>query len=280
MSAQIGTQLHGELAKVQDEEHRLMGESHRLRSALRRARATARIASTLHQDLFCPMQRAPATASEACPLGDAASGTAAAAGEADDATEAAALRQQLGNAEALAAQRVAEVAELKSRLEVQESLETQVKKLAAQLEPQTDGGNRVASRVAKPAAEISELRQRIAHAESQVQQLRAARAPGASARMPGSGCPTPLSQKGEIRQLQQLDSLALRLHEEIRCRRSSGSAASAASSPMHRFPQAASRCGSYISRMSTKSEVLEQQIDGFYKRFMIRRGGLGPQHAS
>lgn len=265
MSSPASEQLCEELRKLEAEDQRLKGENRRLRSELRRVRPSARIASSLHQDLFSPMPRGSAAASEVEPP------VANTKGEDS-------LHEQLVNAQGTTSQRVSEVADLKKRLAAQEALQSQAAELAAILE-QRSGSKAdeelpaepgpITSREARLVRETVELRQRVAQLEDRVQQLQAAHA---------SGRQTPNGQRGEIRRLQQLDSVALHLHDELRRRRSRGSSASATSSPPRMLPsQASSRCGTSFSRMSTKSEVLGQHIEAFYNRFNVRRSNLGVQ---
>jgi len=272
MAGAICQQLQGELQRLEAEEQRLLADGQRLRSELRRARASARVASTLHQDIFSTEPQEPAAGSQA----------------------ASTLREHLRNAEDLAAKSCTEVEDLKRRLAEQEELHRQAAQLVATLEQgcshrvggySTGDPAPMTSRSVKLVRETAELRLSIAHVEGRIQQLQAAPGTGDNSLILPSGRETPRSQRGEIRQLQQLDSVALRLHEELRRRRSLGSAASATSSPLQRISatqassHAPSYCGTSFSRISTKSEMLENQLEGFYKRFMVRRSGLVMQRA-
>merc|ERR1712232_405752 len=124
------------------------------------------------------------------------------------------------------------------------------------------------------ARESAEMRRRVSQLENRIQELRF------SKRRPVSGCETPASERNEIRRLQQLDCVALRLHEELRRRAAEGSnPPSVASSPprMHSSSLAPSQCGTSYSQLSTKSVLLEQQIDKFCSRFLLRRGNLSKE---
>lgn len=267
-----------ELRRLEAEGQRLAGENQRLRSELRRARASASIASTLHQEIFASQRCHPVAAdaevsaeSEAC------------------------LLEQLQRAETETSQRTAEVAELNEKLAAQEALDAEAAGLVAELEGRGRAGKSSGTeslpgelepcvptvREVKLVRETDELRQRVAFLERRVEELRASQS--------ASGSPGPASSRdrqtvqqlgrGDVRRLQQLDSVALRLHEELRRRGTPAhsAAASAASSPGQRrsAAQPPSVCGTSVSKLSTKSEVLDGQLEAFYNRFMVRRAGLG-----
>lgn len=289
MSKACCEELQAQLQRLEGEQLRLTGESQRLRSQVRKARASASIASSLHQELFCSQPRAPATASECGP--SATSADDAAALVTPEASSDAI--SELHAAEALTLQREAEVVELKKKLASQEALQAQTAQLVATLDEHNKGLGRadngasddigpVSSREARLARETTQLRQRVRALEQQVQQMRAADTTGASSRLPGSGRQTPLCQRDEIRRLQQLDRVNLKLHEELQRCRPRSNCPSAASSPPRRLPvgqasslgQALSQCGTSFSKLSVKSEMLEQQLEAFRKRYMVRRSGL------
>lgn len=260
-------ELLAELQRLDAEGTRLGSESQRLRTQLRKVRASAHIASSLHQDLFCGPPREPASPSD-CKPPAANNGTNGINGT-----------NGLHGA--------AEVVELKQRLASQEALRAKAAELVAVLEgggcgSAPSGDVPVTAREARLARETFELRAQVEELEGRVQQLRSSASscgPGASSHLPSSGRGTPHSQRGDTRRLQQLDSVALRLHEELQRRRSAGSCQGSATSspprlPGSRPPSLPSYCGTSFSKLSGKSEVLEQQIEAFYNRFMVRRSGL------
>lgn len=88
----------------------------------------------------------------------------------------------------------------------------------------------------------------------------------AAARTPQPGAERG-SQRQEVRRLQQLDFVTRRLHEVLRSR--SGTPATGASSPLAPTDSAPSSvCG---TSFSAKSELLEQHVQAFYERFLLRR---------
>merc|ERR1719353_1695611 len=128
-----------------------------------------------------------------------------------------------------------EASNLRSRLAEQEALQVQLGELVSQLNAGSSAddefhGNpvQVTLREARLAREIAELRQQVACIEGRIDELRAALVSGTTSAESQAGHQAPL--RGDIRRLQQLDSMALHLYEELRRRRSLGSAASATSS--------------------------------------------------
>lgn len=78
------------------------------------------------------------------------------------------------------------------------------------------------------------------------------------------------SQRQEFRRLQQLDFVTRRLHEVLRSR-GAGVSETAASSPAVPPPQSTAPSSVSGTSLSVKSELLEQQLQAFYERFLLRR---------
>jgi hypothetical protein len=256
-------QLTVELERLRDEEQRLIGESQRLRTELRRTRAAECIASKLHEDLFSPRTAA----------------------DREPAAEDSVLLSRLQEAEAEAKRHAAEAARLRERLATQKALQAEAADLVGSLrgrgdvvQAEDESESIPSAREARLTRESAELRRRVSQLENRIQELRAT-SQGAQ-RSSASGIQSPAIDRCETRRLQQLDSVALRLHEELKRRAAESSKPpSAASSPPRRLggSLAPSQCGTSPSKMSTKSVLLEHQIEAFYSRFLLRRASLGKQ---
>jgi hypothetical protein len=275
MSESVCEQLDVELQRLKAEGLKLTSEGQRLRTQLRRARTPAHIHSKLHDGLFSAGQGG---------VSDSRVGA-----DSTHADEASSLHTRLQEAEAFASQKQAEVEELKRRLDAQEALQSDALRLMTllggrrpdckdegQANDESEPCGLPTAREAKLTRETVELRLRVRDLENKLKKAKAASL-GTPEKVLGSGRATPLNERREARRLQQLNSVALRLHEELRHRaiaqKDGSKPPSAASSPPFRrgVGQAASLCGTSMSGLSTKSELLEKQIETFCKRFMAIR---------
>eukprot|EP00747_Dinoflagellata_sp_TGD_P186314 gnl/TRDRNA2_/TRDRNA2_43290_c0_seq1.p1 gnl/TRDRNA2_/TRDRNA2_43290_c0~~gnl/TRDRNA2_/TRDRNA2_43290_c0_seq1.p1 ORF type:complete len:282 (-),score=67.44 gnl/TRDRNA2_/TRDRNA2_43290_c0_seq1:83-928(-) len=266
-----GDAYRAELRRLATEEKRLREEARRLRGELRHVRPAAAIASTLHKELFgtsegaSPSPRAAATA------------TSAEAGS--DEQELARLRDRLASATSAVEKAAVEANEVEERLRQQRELECEARRLIEMLTQQegvsaakdgerAEGDSSVLSLgEVRLVRENLELRRWASHLEQRIAKARQLSSPAV---VEEHG-----SQRSLARRLQQLDVVALGLHEELRSRppvATSVTGSPGSTCSLHVGSTSVVGSPSCFSSVSARSEILDRQIEAFRSRFLLRRG--------